>query len=470
MSSRIGFETLDDEMTLESLPTEGHIPEWLDGTLVRNGPAKFEVGGRSMNHWFDGFAMLHAFRLHDGDVSYKNRFLRSDAYTEATEEGKLTRREFATDPCRSIFKRLFQTFFGDDGTDNACVNVTRAADKHIAMTETPMDVVFDLETLETQGHFDYEDDLGLDTASAHPHFDFDREELLNLGLNFGRTSHYRIYTQPADSAARQPLVRHPVDDPGYMHSFAVTERYVVMTECPWVLNPLTLLAFDKPFAEHFKWKPEQGSRFLVFDRDNGELVTEASGPAMFTFHHVNAWEDRGSLYVDLSAYPSAAAVESLMLDRLRTHSHGDLGARMRRFEIPLNETSSAREHALPEHSLELPRIDYRPRNGRPYRYVWGVGQSDPGEFIDHIVKMNVESGSVETWSEDDAYPGEPVFVPRPDRDPEPGEDDGVILSVVLKGEDERSHLSIMDAADLKEIGRARLPHHIPFGFHGHFYG
>jgi carotenoid cleavage dioxygenase-like enzyme len=36
-----GFLTLDAEVVLEGLPTEGRFPEWLSGSVVRNGPAKF---------------------------------------------------------------------------------------------------------------------------------------------------------------------------------------------------------------------------------------------------------------------------------------------------------------------------------------------------------------------------------------------------------------------------------------------
>jgi hypothetical protein len=32
-----------------------------------------------------------------------------------------------------------------------------------------------------------------------------------------------------------------------------------------------------------------------------------------------------------------------------------------------------------------------------------------------------------------------------------------------------SFLLALDATDLSEIGRARVPHHIPFGFHGSYF-
>ena len=54
-----GFDSLERETRVERLPLEGRLPDWLQGSLVRTGPAKWEVGHRTMRHWFDGFAMLH---------------------------------------------------------------------------------------------------------------------------------------------------------------------------------------------------------------------------------------------------------------------------------------------------------------------------------------------------------------------------------------------------------------------------
>ena len=98
-----GFESLDRETRLDRLPLEGRLPDWLQGSLVRTGPAKWEVGRQTMNHWFDGFAMLHRFGIADGEVSYANRFLQTRAYRAAQEKGEIVYSELATDPCRSLF-------------------------------------------------------------------------------------------------------------------------------------------------------------------------------------------------------------------------------------------------------------------------------------------------------------------------------------------------------------------------------
>ncbi|HWO48862.1 MAG TPA: carotenoid oxygenase family protein, partial [Solirubrobacterales bacterium] len=81
--SAIGFESLSEETRIAELPVEGEVPGWLGGALLRTGPARFEVGERSLSHWFDGFAMLHRFGFADGRVSYANRFLEGRAYRAA---------------------------------------------------------------------------------------------------------------------------------------------------------------------------------------------------------------------------------------------------------------------------------------------------------------------------------------------------------------------------------------------------
>jgi all-trans-8'-apo-beta-carotenal 15,15'-oxygenase len=63
--------------------------------------------------------------------------------------------------------------------------------------------------------------------------------------------------------------------------------------------------------------------------------------------------------------------------------------------------------------------------------------------------------------------GEPIFVPRPGRR---DEDDGWLLALAYDGARHRSDLYILDARDVESepLAVARLPHHVPYGFHGTF--
>ncbi|HEX7246301.1 MAG TPA: carotenoid oxygenase family protein [Solirubrobacterales bacterium] len=460
-----GFETLDAEVQLDALPVEGEIPSWLTGTLLRNGPAKFEVGEQPFKHWFDGLAMLHKFSFGGGSVSYANRFLRGTAYAAAEREGKIAYGEFATDPCRSIFRRV-ATLFRPRITDNCNVNLTRLGEEYVAMTETPLPVAFDPETLETLGVAFRPPGIH---ATAHPHHDPVRSELIAYVTHFGPRGEYRVFAQ-RDRATQRRIGSLRVAQPSYMHSFALTERYAVLVAFPLVVNPLELALAGRPFIENYKWKPELGTRVLVFDRENGSLRGTYEAEPRFSFHHVNAFERDGELVLDMSAYDDATIVDSLYLERLRTAPPPPASLpRLLRYRVDL-EGGRVVEEELSDVPFELPRIDYRERNGKPYRYTYGVGAPGPDraeEFLDRLVKIDVESGEAREWHEPGAFPGEPVFVPAPHRGER--EDDGVLLSVVLDAVIGGSYLLALDAGDLSELGRARVPHHIPFGFHGQYF-
>lgn len=457
----LGFQTLDDEREIDSLSVDGALPPWLAGSLVRTGPAKFEAGARTLNHWFDGLAMLHRFSFADGEVSYANRFLRSRAYGEVDAHSRLGYMEFATDPCRSLFKRI-STLFKPAFSDNGNVNVARIGDELVAMTETPLPVVFDPHTLEAAG-VAYEPPGQLTTA--HPHHDRERNELVNFAAQLGPRSQYRFYSQRSRSEQHR-IAKLPVREPAYVHSFGMTERHLVLAEFPFRVNPMRLATSGRPYIENYRWKPELGTRLHVIDRASGDLRRTFEADACFAFHHVNAYEQGDELVVDLCAYEDAEIIGALYLDSLRDGSSPIPAPELRRYRLGL-DSGRLQQERLAE-NLELPRIDYRVCNGRPHRYVYGAASgATASRFLDHIVKVDVDRGGSLTWSEEGCHPGEPVFVPVPgDR----AEDAGVLLSVTLDLRSASSFLLVLDASDLSELARAQVPHHIPMSFHGNFFG
>jgi carotenoid cleavage dioxygenase-like enzyme len=462
---RRGFESLRQEVHVSSLPVQGALPAWLSGTLIRNGPAQFEVGDQDYNHWFDGHAMLHAFRVEAGTVAYRNRFVASHSREEALEQGEIARSEFATDPCMSIFGRVM-SLFNPTPTDNASINVARLDDAYVALTETPLPIRFDPETLETAGVVSFEDDVSVDTSTAHPHVEPDTGRTLSYAASFGRPCVYKILGVSPEERTREVVARLDVDRPSYMHSFGMTERYVVLSEWPIVVNPLDLLLRGKPFIENFEWQPERGTRFRILrKRDGAEVATCRADPA-FGFHHVNAFERGEEVVCDVVTYPDASVIDDLYLDRLRSEAPTPGTGHLRRYRLPLDGGAASSTRQSNER-LELPRIHDGRATGRPYQYVYGVGTQNAGNFTDQIVKLEVETGAASTWHEAETYPGEPVFVPHPDGT---DEDAGVLLSVGLDPAAEQSFLLVLDAASLEERARAPVPHAIPFGFHGQFFG
>jgi len=458
----VGLATLDEELSIESLPVEGEIPAWLTGALIRNGPARFEVGGRSLRHWFDGLAMLHRFSFGEGRVAYANRFLRGLAHREAAR-GRTPYRGFGTDPRSSVLHRLAPML--RPLTDNCNVNLTRLGDDYLALSEAPLPLVFDPETLETLGRARRAPGLHV---TSHPHRDRRTGELVFFATHLGPRCEYRIYSLDGSSRRRR-IASLRVEEPSYIHSFALTERYVVLVAFPLVVDPLRFALGRRPFIENYRWRPRRGTRLLVVDRERGELVSEHQAAPRFAFHHVNAFERDGELVVDTVAYEDASIIDALYLDRLRA-APPPVHGRLLRYRVPIDTAGEVIEERLSDTPLEFPRIDYEARNGRPYRFVYGAGTDDDGgppDFLDQVVKVDVETGETRVWFEPGSYPGEPVFVPAPRSGR--AEDEGVLLSLVLDTRGPGSYLLVLDASTLAELGRARLPRHVPFGFHGQYF-
>jgi carotenoid cleavage dioxygenase-like enzyme len=254
-----------------------------------------------------------------------------------------------------------------------------------------------------------------------------------------------------------------------MHSFGITERYFVLAEFPLVVNPIKLATSGlagRAFIDNYEWKPERGTRFQVIDRSTGELRGTYEAEACFGFHHVNAFEHGGALVVDLCSYEDPSLIQVLEVQRLRDRSDPLPQPELRRFRIPL-DGAAARSERVSDAAFDLPRINYRSRNEREYRYAYGAGfASADSEWFDRVVKVDVTTGESKAWSQDGCFPGEGVFVAAPDAK---AEDDGVVMSVVLDPAAGRSFLAVIDASSFEELGRAEAPHHIPHGFHGQFF-
>lgn len=406
--------------------------------------------------------MLHRFTFHAGQISYANKFLHSEAYRQNTESGEITFREFATDPCRSIFKRISSVFV-DELTDNANVNFSMVEEKLIAMTETPMQWFFDPETLEAAGVVGYQDSIKSTVTTAHPHRDRQSRNIINFATKMGLSTYYSIFGLPPSSRSRDLIAKIPVGKPSYMHSFALTERYVILAEFPLRATPIAIPLSGRPFIENFKWTPEDGTRFIVVDMADGKVVVESEAEPFFAFHHVNAFEDGDQIVVDAVSYDDSSIIDALYLDKLR--AGGDLPLpSFRRYRIPMSG-GDATEEVLSETAIELPRINYGKVNARPYRYVYGAASLRSDDFVNAIAKIDLETGDEKIWHQVGCYPGEPVFIAAPDAE---GEDSGILATVVLDSTAESSFLLVLDSDSFVEICRTYLPHHIPFGFHGQF--
>jgi carotenoid cleavage dioxygenase-like enzyme len=464
----LGIMRQQRELALDDVPVQGALPAWLHGALVRNGPGAFEVGGATYRHWFDGLAMLHKFAFAEGRVSYANKFLDSPTYRRTCQDGRISFREFATDPCPSLFGR-FQTIFTPKAPlgGNPKVAIGQIAGEAVALGETPLSISFDPDTLASLGVYDYTANGHVTTA--HPQVDAHTGEAFNLSTHFSALNHYQI-VHMAKGGRSRIVARAPARLPAYMHSFGMSQRYFIVAEFPFVVNTLELLMSGRPFIENFKWQPQQGAPFLIFERATGRLVRRVESDAYFAFHHINAIEQGDELILDIAAYPDADIVSAFYLHRLSDAAAQLPIGQLRRYRVPLKANGRATYETISEECVELPRYDQARLNAQPYRWLYALSLNRQRDrrsgMYDQLIKLDVQSGAARFWREDGCYPGEAVFVRRPGG---AAEDDGVVLSLVLDAAHGTSFLLVLDAQSFSEIARAALPEPALLGFHGEFF-
>lgn len=498
----------------------GTVPEWLQGTLVRNGPGMFSVGDTAYKHWFDGMALIHNFTFKDGDVYYRSKFLKSDTFKRNTGANRIVVSEFGTmvypDPCKNIFSRAF-TYFSNaipDFTDNNLVNIIRYGEDYYAASEVNYINQIDPHTLETIGRVNYRKHIAVNLATAHPHYDEDGNTY-NMGtaiMGFGRPK-YMIFKVPAhasDKDKKKPTLSNveqvcsiPFRSslyPSYFHSFGMTENYIVFVEQAFKLDILKLAtAYFRGvnWGACLKFDKDDVTTFHLIDRKTGKAVsTNFCGDPFVTFHHINAFEESGHVVCDLITYKDSNLYEMFYIENMKQDADKFIENNKifsppvcQRFVLPINvekntpvgtnlvtlEDTTAKAVTQKDGSvfcspdtvfvgLELPQINYK-FNAKKYRYFYG-SRVEWSPHPNKIAKVDILTRTHKIWQSDDVYISEPVFVASPDA---VEEDDGVLLSsIVSLNPAKPNFMLILNAKTMEEIACAEVDAPLHVDLHGLF--
>jgi len=458
-----GYSTLSEVHNYAIDEVEGSIPSELQGTLFRNGPGRFDRGGVSYQHPFDGDGMICAISFDQGKAHFKNRFVRTAEYLQEEKEDRILHKNvFATLKPGGFWNNAFDFSF----KNVANTNVVYHGGKLWALWEAAPPYQLTPDTLETLGI----DELGGILAkglpfSAHPKLNPVTGELMNFGVRAGLQTTVRFYRVQPNG---QVVVDGTHTFPGFafVHDFVYTENYWIIFQNPMTLDPLPFVFGLKAAGECLKFADNQPTRILLIPRSGGEMITLEADP-FFVFHHVNAFEEQGKVIVDSIRYE-----EYLTTQEGRDFRETDFSVlptgKIWRFEIdPKARRLSSR--VLVERSSEFPQVNPSVV-GRPHRYAYVAAIDAPqgNAPLQAILKMDFQKEVQQVYSfAPDGFVSEPVFIPRPSSQKE---DDGWLITLVYRAEEHRTEVVILDARDLDQgpIARLKLKHHVPFGLHGTF--
>jgi len=425
---------------------EGEIPRDLNGTLYRNGPSqKIEpAAGSGVLHFFDGDALVHAIRFEDGQARYRGRFAQTESFLREQEEGVYCHGGLNVGPDRALETSL--------ANEQPNTNVVAHSDRLFAMAENMAPFELDPTTLESKGRWNYDGKmLGMSTT-AHPRIDGKTGQMWIHGYQ-PIEPYLQLYVVEPDGSVSL-AESHDAPWPSMMHDFAITKNYVIFMDLPILFSFENLAEKGMPFI----WQPEYGARLGVMPRDGGNAdVKWFEIDPCYVFHPMNAYEQQGSIVMDVARYEKLWQAGGDDFDQ----------AKLTRWTIDTSG-GGVKEEPLDDRSIEFPRIDPRCEGLRNrFGYAVSTDASD-GIATERLVKYDLERNTSEFHDFGSGRtPSEAVFVPA---SPDAAEDEGFLLSYVYDAERNSSDFVILDAQNLtrEPLAIVPLPQRVPMGFHGNW--
>ncbi|KAH5320761.1 hypothetical protein HBI11_047970 [Parastagonospora nodorum] len=524
-----GFDTSYEELEPVELAVKGEIPSFAAGVLYRTGPQGYKAttdDGKiwAAKHWFDGFSCVHRFQIDfpepngPAKVQYRSR-RNCDKYLEMVRKtGRVDGFTFASkrDPCESFFKKVMGMFVKSPSTQNVGVTLsinmpggytagseksgvnghTNSLQALHAKTDSSVFKKIDPETLEPQGIASQQSlhpELNGEYSAAHAKSDPVTGDIFNFNLKLGRPSIYRVFGTSASTGETTVLATFE-GTAAYIHSLFLTENYVVL--CVWNSHVawygIPLLYHKNVVDATAPFDPNSKASWYVVDRKHGKgLVATYESDPFFCFHSVNAWEEPNStdpsktdIITELSMFENTDVIERFYYDNLVSSIANPEYAGNKRlsclpmqaqFRLASIESGASASTPMPAEllfqadkmiSMELPTINPRYLTRR-HRFSYGCVDRLKSSFMDGIVKFDNTTQKSIFWEEEGHTPGEAIFIADPNGT---AEDDGVLLTVVLDGHIDKSYLLVLNAKDLKELGRAEMLGPMAFGFHGAYKG
>ena len=431
----------------------GEIPASLNGTLYRNGPGRFERGGISVGHWFDGDGAILAVHFTGGNASAVYRYVQTEGFKEEESAGKLLYGNYGMTAPGAVWNQWLKPI-----KNAANTSVLALPDKLLALWEGGNPHALDLQNLNTLGKDNLEqldDGMGY---SAHPKVDSKTGEIFNFGVSPGLNATLNIYKSDATGKITKKAV-HQLDGVPLLHDFVLAGEYLIFFIAPVRLNLLMPAVGLSCYSDALEWQPSKGTQILVCDRDLN-IVSRSETEPWFQWHFSNGYiDDSGAVIVDIASYEDFQTNQYLK-EVPTGETHTASKSKLARVSLNPQTGKVSNIETLFDRHCEFPIVPQQ-NVGKSSRYTYlstvKEGTDISKEILNSIARFDHQTDSItEANFGENLYPSEPIYA------------NGFILTVVYDGDSDCSELWIFDAdkLDEKPVCKLSLPSVIPPGFHG----
>lgn len=456
------------EIDICGVEVEGTIPAELNGTFYRVGPDPQWPPLRNDDVFFNGDGMVSYFRIENGQVDFKSRYVRTEKY-------KLERAAH-----RALFG-LYRNPYTDDpsvaGKDRNTANTTPIwhGGRLLVLKEDSRPIEVDPDTLETIGTFDYDGKLSSPTHTAHTKTDPLTGELVFYGSSAKGLATPDVAYYEADAKGNiihEAWLQMPYA--GVMHDFAVTSEHVLFIATPTV----SILDRIKKGESYYFWDGTRDCHVAVMPRKGtAKDIRWFRKSARSVYHFMNAQTVGSKVLVDgcvaeANQIPPFPNLDGTPWDPKKGSTQ------LVRWTFDLSKPGEDfRQEVVWPHYSEMPRVDSRyETRGYRYGYFGYYDRSRPlksrigptGNPMSCVSRIDYVTGKVsEYYTGETCSTQEAIFIPRSKN---AAEGEGYLLSVINHFEEMRSDLVILDAQNLEAgpIATARMPVRLRYAFHGNW--
>jgi all-trans-8'-apo-beta-carotenal 15,15'-oxygenase len=449
------------EFSLTLLPViAGQIPQGMRGSLYRNGPGRLQRGDMPVGHWFDGDGAVLAVHFTDAGASAVYRYVQTEGYQKETAANKFLFPNYGMKAPGSFFSKL-----GKEVKNCANTSVLGLPDKLLTLWEGGNPYAIDLHSLETIGIDGLSSLSKSDPYSAHPKVDPQTGAIYNFGVVADLNATLNLYKSDSTGKIVKKTATKLEGAP-LVHDFVMAGPYLIFFISPVRVNLLPVASGMSSFSDAMQWKPELGTKILVFDRDTLSLVSKGETESWFQWHFGNGYLDNdGAIAIEFVRYPDFKINQNLKevaTGKIETTVKSTLW--QTRLD-PLTGKVIANEEVLAK-PCEFPTVPPH-QVGQPWRYTYlsmHRDNEDGREIFGAIARLDHKKGNLSIAEPgENCYPSEPIFVPDA-----PNSETGWVLTVVYDGNSNSSEVRIYQCDRLEDepICRLGLPSLIPHSFHG----
>lgn len=417
------YAPTNQELELEDLDVVGELPADLEGAYLRNGPNPLHQP-KNRYHPFDGDGMVHAVYFKDGKVSYRNRYIHTEAFEAERKAG-------FSDSAGVMGPFDYSTSeFGIKDTSNTDV-LCFGGDLMTMWYNAGNPCRLDGRTLEAKGPFLLEG-RSHRRLSAHSKVDIATGEL--LFFDYGDEPPYMTYGV-ADMHGRL-LHEIEIDLPGprLPHDLGFTTNYAILHDLPFFHDMEVLrrhnyrvLTFHKDIPTRFGIVPRRGQ--------SADLRWFECEPC-YILHVTNCWEEGDWVIMDgcrsINPMPDAQEGEGDLASML---AYMRLEANAYRWRFNL-KTGEVRESDIDDLNTEFNRSNPLIHGIKSkYSYHQRIPLLEEGGYtlrFTGLVKYNNDTGKRIQW---DYGPGvfgsEAVFAPKIGATSDGVEDDGYVINFIV---------------------------------------